>query len=150
VPLYPEVASLDDHLVEIKAVVERFGPSRIAVDSLSALERLGSPTSYREFVIGLTSFVKETGVASLVTASAPDLLGASSVSESHISGLIDAILLMRYVEVDSAVRRALTVLKMRGSAHDPLIREFTIGSSGLVLGGPFPSSAGILGRVPTA
>jgi SAM-dependent methyltransferase len=36
---------------------------------------------------------------------------------------------------------------MRGSAHDPLIREFTIGSSGLVMGDPFPTAAGILGRV---
>ncbi len=150
VPLYPEVASLDDHLVEIKAVVERFAPARIAVDSLSALERLGSPTSYREFVIGLTSFVKETGVASVVTASAPDLLGGASATESHISGLIDAIVLLRYVEVDSTVRRALAVLKMRGSAHDPAIREFTIGNAGLVLGSPFASASGILGRVPTS
>ncbi len=150
VPLYPEVASLDDHLVEIKAVVERFGPARIAIDSLSALERLGSAASYREFVIGLTSFVKETGVASLVTASAPDLLGGASVTESHISGLIDAILLLRYVEVSSAVRRALTVLKMRGSGHDGAIREYTIDDTGLVLGEPFPDAQGILGRVPTS
>ena len=99
-------------------MVDRFQPARIAVDSLSALERLGSAASYREFVIGLTSYVKETGVASLVTASAPDLLGGTSVTESHISGLIDAIVLLRYVEVQSAVRRGITVLKMRGSAHD--------------------------------
>jgi circadian clock protein KaiC len=70
VPAYPEVASLDDHLVELQAVVDRVQPTRIAVDSLSALERLGSPTSFREYVIGLTSFVKESGMASLVTSSA--------------------------------------------------------------------------------
>jgi circadian clock protein KaiC len=69
VPAYPEVASLDDHLVELQAVVDRVQPTRIAVDSLSALERLGSPTSFREYVIGLTSFVKESGMASLVTSS---------------------------------------------------------------------------------
>jgi circadian clock protein KaiC len=150
VPLYPEVASLDDHLVEIKTVVARFGPARLAVDSMSALERLGSPTAYREFVIGLTSFVKETGVASLVTASAPDLLGGSSVTESHISGLIDAIVLLRYVELDSAVKRAIAVLKMRGSEHDSTIREFTIDGTGMVMGEPFSGAAGILGRVPTS
>ena len=72
------------------------------------------------------------------------------MTESHISGLIDAIVLLRYVELDSTVRRALTVLKMRGSAHDPLIREFTIGSAGLEMGEPFATAAGILGRIPTA
>ena len=147
--LYPEVASLDDHLVEIKDVVGRFEPTRIVIDSLSALERLGSPTAYREFVIGLTSFVKETGIASLVTASAPDLMGGASVTESHISGLIDVIILLRYAEVDSSVRRALTVLKMRGSRHDSTIREFTIDDSGLHLGDRFAATGGILGRFPT-
>ena len=146
VPLYPEVASLDDHLVEIRAVVQRFAPSRIAIDSLSALERLGSSESYRGFVIGLTSFVKETGVATLLTSSAPDLMGGSSVTESHISGLIDGIVLLRYAEIDSSVRRALAVLKVRGSAHESGVREFTIDDQGLHIGDPFPNSAGVLGR----
>ena len=92
--------------------------SRVAVDSLSALERLGSPASYREFVIGLTSFVKETGVAALVTRRRTDLLGGTSVTESHISGLIDSIVLLRYVEVYGEMRRGITVLKMRGQRHD--------------------------------
>jgi circadian clock protein KaiC len=147
VPAYPEVASLDDHLVELQAMVERVQPTRIAVDSLSALERLGSPTSYREFVIGLTSYVKETGTATLVTASSPELVGTTSVTSSHISGLIDAILLLRYAEVDSSIRRAVTVLKMRGSAHDPGIREFTIDQHGMTIGEPFTGVHGILGQV---
>ena len=147
VPAYPEVASLDDHLVELQSVVDRVQPTRLVVDSLSALERLGSPTSYREFVIGLTSYVKETGTASLVTASSPELVGTTSVTSSHISGLIDAILLLRYAEVDSSIRRALTVLKMRGSQHDPNIREFTIDGNGMTIGEPFSGVHGILGQV---
>ena len=39
VPTYPEVASLEDHLVEIKREIDEFRPNRIAIDSLSALER---------------------------------------------------------------------------------------------------------------
>ncbi len=150
VALYPEAASLDDHLVEVRSAVARFGPARVAVDSLSALERLGSPASYREFVIGLTSYVKEKGVATLLTASAPDLAGGDSATQSHISGLIDTIVLLRYVEVGSTVRRAVAVLKMRGSRHDSTIREFTVGDTGMVMGAPFTSATGILGRVPTA
>ena len=147
VALYPEVASLDDHLVEVTSLVQRFEPARLVVDSLSALERLGSPQSYREFVIGLTSFIKETGLASVVTASAGDPADAASVTQSHISGLIDAIVLLRYVELDSAIRRAVAVLKMRGSAHDPQIREFTIDGTGMTVGEPFSGRVGVLGRL---
>ena len=146
VPAYPEVASLDDHLVELQTVVERVRPTRIAVDSLSALERLGSSTSFREYVIGLTSYVKESGVATLVTASSPEV-GATAVTSSHISGLIDAVVLLRYAEVDSSIRRAITVLKMRGSKHDSSIRELTIDDTGMTIGEPFTGVQGILGQV---
>src|SRR3712207_7744524 len=48
VSLYPEVASLDDHLVEIRDLVERLRPTRLTIDTLSALERLGSGPAYRD------------------------------------------------------------------------------------------------------
>jgi circadian clock protein KaiC len=144
VPTYPEVATLEDHLVEIKRAIEEFGPERIAIDSLSALERVGSPKSFREFIIGLTSFVKAKQTVGLFTASTDTLLGGSSVTETHISTLTDSIILLRYVEVFGAVKRGMTVLKMRGSRHDRDIREYRIDGDGLHVGEPFRSVAGIL------
>lgn len=144
VPTYPEVATLEDHLVEIKRAIEEFGPERIAIDSLSALERVGSQKSFREFVIGLTSFVKAKQTVGLFTASTDTLLGGSSVTETHISTLTDSIVLLRYVEVFGAVKRGMTVLKMRGSKHDRDIREYVIDGDGLHVGEPFRTVAGIL------
>jgi len=144
VSLYPEAASLDDHLVAIRDLVERHSPGRLVVDSLSALERLGSASAYREFVIGLTSYVKQLGLASLVTASSPHLVSGTSVTESHISGLIDTIVVLRYVEVDSEVTRGILLLKMRGSGHDQKIRELIIEDGSMVVGEPFKGLTGIL------
>jgi circadian clock protein KaiC len=146
--IYPEVSSLEDHLVAMKAAMDEFQPNRIAVDSLSALERIGSRKSFREFLIGMTSFVKEQQVAALLTATSSSLLGGSSITEGHISTLTDSIILLRYVEMYGEVRRGLTVLKMRGSAHEKDIREFRIDGDGLHIGRPFRSIGGILsGRV---
>jgi len=139
VSTYPEVATLEDHLVEIKRVVEQFQPQRIAIDSLSALERVGTTKSFREFVIGLTSFVKAKQTVGLFTAATDTLLGGSSVTEAHISTLTDSIILLRYVEVFGAVKRGMTVLKMRGSDHDRDIREFSIDADGMHIGEPFRS-----------
>jgi circadian clock protein KaiC len=145
---YPEVASLEDHLVEIKNEIDEFKPQRIALDSLSALERVGTVKGFREFIIGLTSFVKAEQVAGLFTSTTSALLGGSSITEGHISTLTDAIVLLRYVEIFGEVRRGLTVLKMRGSQHDRDIREFRIDSTGMHIGAPFRNVAGILtGRV---
>jgi circadian clock protein KaiC len=146
--LYPEVASLDDHLVEIRALVERLQPTRLVIDSLSSLERLGSPQGYREFVISITSFIKTLGLASMMTAAAPQLVGAVSVTESHISGLIDTIVLLRHVEHDSALKRGILVLRMRGSGHEHQICELSVRDGDLVVGEPFTGLGGILSGQP--
>ena len=141
---YPQAATLEDHLVEIKRAVEEFAPERIAVDSLSALERVGSDTSFREFIIGLTSFIKARQTVGLFTASTDALLGGSSVSETHMSTLTDSIIVLRYVEMYGTIKRAITVLKMRGSDHDRELREYRIDGTGLHVGDPFRNVAGIL------
>jgi len=146
---YPEVAGLEDHLVQMRAIIEEFRPNRVAVDSLSALERVSTVKGFREFVIGLTSFMKEQETAGLFTATTPTLMGGESVTEAHISSITDSIILLRYVEMFGEMRRGVTVLKMRGSKHDKDIREFTIDGSGMHIGKPFRNVVGILSGRPT-
>jgi circadian clock protein KaiC len=145
---YPEVMGLEDHLIHIKKVINDFKPLRIAVDSLSALERVSSIKGFREFVIGLASTIKEQQIAGLFTSTTPTLLGWSSITEAHISATTDSIILLRNVEMNGGMRRALTVLKMRGSAHDKDIREFLIDGSGMHIGKPYRNVTGILSGNP--
>ena len=141
---YPHAMAMEDHLVMMRDTVEAFGPGRVAVDSLSALERVTSVRAFREFVIALTSFLKKKETAGLFTSTTPSLLGGTSVTEKHISTLTDSIILLRYVESYGQMRRGLTVLKMRGSAHDHDIREFTIDGEGMHVLGPFRDLSGVL------
>lgn len=146
--VYPEVMGLEDHLIRIKDIIRRFKPNRLAVDSLSALERVSTVKSFREFVISLTSFIKHQEVAGLFTSTTPTLMGGTSITEAHISTITDSIILLRYVEIFGEMRRGVTVLKMRGSAHDKEIREFTIDSAGMHIGKPFRMVTGILAGNP--
>jgi circadian clock protein KaiC len=141
---YPEVASLEDHLIDIKTEIDDFQPRRVAIDSLSALERISTFKSYREFMLGVTSFIKDRETAGLFTSTTPALLGGTSITEAHISTITDSIILLRYVEIFGEMRRGLTVLKMRGSGHDKGIREFVIDGHGMHIGNPFRNIAGIL------
>jgi circadian clock protein KaiC len=141
---YPHAYGLEDHLLRIRTAIEEFKPNRVAIDSLSALERISTIKAFREFVIGITSFIKMHEIAGLFTASTPALAGGTSVTESHISTITDSIVLLRYVELAGEMRRGLTVLKMRGSLHDKNIREFTIDGTGMHIGEPFRNVSGIL------
>lgn len=145
---YPEASGLEDRLLWMKEMIESFKPNRVAVDSLSALERISTTKSFREFVISLTSFIKHQEMAGLFTSTTPTLMGGTSVTEAHISTLTDSIILLRYVEIYGEMRRGITVLKMRGSQHDKEIREFSIDNTGLHIGKAFRNVSGILAGNP--
>ncbi|HEU4630363.1 MAG TPA: circadian clock protein KaiC [Gemmatimonadaceae bacterium] len=145
---YPEVMGLEDWLITIQRIVREFGPNRVAIDSLSALERVGTPKAFRELVIGITSFIKHEEITGLFTSTTPALMGGDSITETHISTLTDSILLLRYVEMFGEMKRGITVLKMRGSMHEKDIREFTIDGQGMHLGRPFRHVTGILAGTP--
>ena len=145
---YPDVSGLEDWLVTIQAEIRDFKPQRVALDSLSALEHVGSRKAFREFVIGLTSFIKHLEITGLFTSTTTSLLGGDSITDSHISTLTDSIILLRYVEMFGEMKRGLTVLKMRGSAHEKAIREFTIDAGGMQMGRPFRNVTGVLAGSP--
>ena len=145
---YPHAMPMEDHLVRMRDTIAEYKPQRVAVDSLSALERVFSLRSFREFVISLTSTLKQQSITALFTSTTPSLLGGGSVTEKHISTLTDSIILLRYVEALGVMRRSINILKMRGSPHDSTFREITIDSRGMNIGEPFYNVSGILAGRP--
>jgi len=146
---YPEVMGLEDHLLQMKRDILAFEPSRVAIDSMSAFERVSTPKSFREFVIAMTSTIKHLEITGLFTNTTSLLTGGESITETHISTITDTIILLRYVELHGEMRRGLTVLKMRGTFHDKGIREYFIDNRGLHVLAPFRGVHGILTGTPT-
>jgi circadian clock protein KaiC len=127
---YPESAGLEDHLQIIKSEIAEFKPSRIAIDSLSALARGVSNNAFRQFVIGVTGYAKQEEITGFFTNTTDQFMGSHSITDSHISTITDTILMLQYVEIRGEMSRALNVFKMRGSWHDKGIREYIISAKG--------------------
>ncbi len=62
----------------------------------------------------------------------------------RLSFVVDCMIMMRYLEIDSAIARALVVLKMRSSAHANTIHGYTIGTGGITVGKPLTGKSGLL------
>ncbi len=146
---YPESAGLEDHLQMIKSEIAEFKPSRISIDSLSALARGVSNNAFRQFVIGVTGFAKQEEITGFFTNTTDHFLGSHSITESHISTITDTILMLQYVEIRGEMSRAINVFKMRGSWHDKGIREYTISEHGPDIRDPFRNLEGIISGTPT-
>ncbi len=63
--------------------------------------------------------------------------------------LTDVIIVQRYIELESRLRRVLAVVKVRTSAHSNELREYTIDENGLQIGAALPDQEGLLGGRPT-
>ena len=63
--------------------------------------------------------------------------------------LHDDGLLVGYVEIDGRLKRMLTVVKMRRSAHSQDIRAYEITSSGMNLGKVLKGYRGLISGMPT-
>jgi len=59
--------------------------------------------------------------------------------------LFHNVVQLRYIEQDSGIARAVNVLKMRNSMHDPDIHHCDIAKRGLVIGDKLKRVTGILG-----
>jgi circadian clock protein KaiC len=146
---YPELASLEDHFVAIRQLVEEYQPQRVAIDNLSALERISTERGLRDFIIGITALLRSRGISTLFTSTTASVSGGESATEARASTLTDAIVMLRYVQDGENIRRMVCVLKARGANHDRRTREFVIDDDGFHIGEPL-AAPGLFGLAAAA
>jgi circadian clock protein KaiC len=147
----PEVsrAHLEKAGGQIEELARQMGARRILVDSLSQFERLAEdPVQLRQMVYGFINGLKREGLTAVLTRESPALLGEPEGYEESIPFVVDTYILLRYVEMDSAIHKALLVLKMRGSDHDKDIRQFAITGHGIEVQSRFEGREGIMSGSP--
>jgi circadian clock protein KaiC len=146
----PEVskADLEQAGGRIEKLVQEIGARRILVDSLSHFERLGeNPARLRSIVYGFINALKREGLTAVLTRESMALLGEAGGDEAF-AFFVDSYILLRYVEIESTIHKAILVLKMRGSNHDKGIRQFEITSRGIEVRAPFEGREGIMSGSP--
>ncbi len=147
----PEVSRADLAQVggRIESLVQEIGARRILVDSLSHFERITrDPIELRGTVYSFLNALKREGLTSLLTRESPTLIGEGDLMDEDVAFVVDSFLMLRYVEIDSAVRKALLVLKLRGSDHAKDIRQFEITGGGIEVRSKFEGREGILSGSP--
>lgn len=131
----PNDVYIDEWVYELLRVIEATGATRVMIDSLSDLQYASpDPVRFREFIYSLTQRLSRAGISPIMTSEVPDLFHVGRLAEYGISHLSDNVILLQYLRAESRLLRTMTILKSRGSAHDPEIRAFEITSQGIALG----------------
>ncbi|ONG50087.1 serine/threonine protein kinase [Pseudoroseomonas deserti] len=115
--------------------VKRSGARRVLIDSLGGMARASTnPQRHVEFFTALLQELRMMGVTAMATWEIRDLFDASAQAPAlELSSLFDNLLVLRFTEVRSELRRVLSVVKVRDWPYEASLRELMITPTGLRL-----------------
>jgi circadian clock protein KaiC len=144
--------SIEETLQLLVDEIRRLKATRVVIDSLSGFELGLAPTfrqDFRESLSSLVTALAATGVTVLMTSELEDRYTDLRFSPYGTAFMTDAIIVQRYIEVDSRLLRVMAVVKVRASAHSNQLREYVIDAKGIQVGEMLPDKSGLLGGRPT-
>jgi circadian clock protein KaiC len=139
--------SIDEVVQNLVGLICRMKATRVVIDSLSGFELAVAPTfreDFRESLFRMVAVLSNLGVTVLMTSELEDRYTDLRFSPNGSAFLTDAILVERYIEIDSRLRRVMAVVKVRGSAHSDELRQFEITDAGIIIGDPVRGYEGLL------
>jgi circadian clock protein KaiC len=144
--------SIDEIVQLVFHEVRRLNASRVVIDSLSGFELALAPTfreDFRESLSRMVNAMTRAGVTVLMTSELEDRYTDLRFSPYGTAFLTDAIIVQRYIELDSRLLRVMAVVKVRASGHSDELRRYHIDADGLQVGERLQGQEGILGGRPT-
>jgi circadian clock protein KaiC len=134
----------DQFALAVREEVEQRGAKLIVLDSLSGYRLAIRGENLVEHIHSLCRYLRNMGVTVIVLYEISTVTGEFRATEAGLSYLADNIVFLRYVEIDSELRRVIGVLKKRTSDFEKKLREIRITSRGLEIGEPLTGFRGIL------
>jgi len=128
----PIELDIDKHAFEILDMIRKKKVERFVIDSISSFESSVSDIQkYKDYLWAIGQQLKRRHITSIFTVLNEDLFSPIVVTKAQISLMTDNIIILRYVEDDSSIKRVLGILKARGSNHDKALREYEITPRGI-------------------
>ena len=132
----------------VRRAVEVDGVRAVLIDSLNGYLHAMPNEQYLPLQMHeLLRYLSQHSVTTLLILGQHGLVSEVG-SDVDLSYLSDTIILMRFFEAAGAVRRGLSVVKTRTSNHEPTIREFSLGPTGLAIGAVLHEFDGVLSGTP--
>jgi circadian clock protein KaiC len=156
----PQELDIDVHFAQIVQLVEKNQIQRLVIDGMTSYSTaLADNALYRDFFHALVAYSKSRLMSTFFNYENPEFLGISTfMPDFPVSSIVDNIILLSLVEVNSSLRRCITVVKSRGSAHQFDSREYVIRQGGIHLlprdevvemQAPLSRYSSVLSRAPT-
>jgi circadian clock protein KaiC len=133
---------------QVRDDVERRGTDLVVIDSVNGYQKTARDD--RLLILQLQELLKylaEKGVLTILTVSQQGTIGVVH-SPLDVSYIADTVVLLRLFEANGAVKKAISVVKHRKSAHEETIRELQLTAEGIRIGKVLREFRGVLTGFP--
>jgi circadian clock protein KaiC len=129
----PVELQIDSIIVDMFRRIQQGGVQRLVIDALGDLASAATdPQRLHDYLYALVQHFAVSGITSVLNFETTGNSISGTGMQNAMSYLSDNVLLLT-VDGDQRTRRALRVLKTRGSAHDTRVREVEITAPGLAI-----------------
>jgi circadian clock protein KaiC len=124
---------VDKLAMELLRVVEEKSIKRVFLDSLGGMTRAAADkTRMLDLYTALMGELRARDVTVVASWEVRSLLGGEMDAPApDLSGIVDNLLLLRFVQEPAELKRQLSILKIRDNPYDPALLEVSIGEQGL-------------------
>lgn len=131
----PLELSVDLLAEQIDEFVQKHRIKRLFLDGIEGLvQGLLYPERIATFLTAFTVLLRARGVTMLISEELPLFTSGIESRAFSVSAIVENVVVLRYFEIESELRRLISVMKLRESRYDRTIREFEISDAGLHIG----------------
>ena len=144
----PLLYSPDHFATIVRRDIEQQNSKIVMLDSISGYRLAIQGENLVRHLHAVCQYLKNVGVTVILVNEIESITGDFRATELGISYLADNIILLRYLEVQGQLRKAIGVLKKRLSDFEKNLREMEFTSYGIKVGNPLTNLRGILSGTP--
>ena len=137
---------LDELSHRLLSAVRRRHVKRLVIDGVAGfLEATTNPERIGRHLACLTNELRSEGVTTYLNVETREPIGSPLLLPiTGLSALVENMVLLRFVERDSCLNRLLSIIKVRDSDYDIMLRKFHITDHGISVGEPFYGAEGAM------
>ncbi|MCX8037878.1 MAG: hypothetical protein N3D11_12675 [Candidatus Sumerlaeia bacterium] len=145
----PKGTTLDELYYQLQGAIAQHSIRRVAIDSLNDFERcVPEPARCKDYLIWFNDLLMRRGVSALWTQKIDRLSDRSPIGDIRCLSQFDTVVYLGQVEIESELRKVVSILKRRGAKCEGDLRAIDCGPRGLVVSDKFLGLSGILEGSP--
>jgi circadian clock protein KaiC len=139
-----EARSGEEHLLEIRRLIQEHQPEFMTIDPVSAIIKSGGLVNALGMAKALINLAKYEGITLMLTSLLEGVDPLGEATPLQISTIADTWIQLSYSAVGGERNRALTIIKSRGTAHSNQVRELILSDEGVSLADVFTAGGEVL------